>query len=300
MALALLGNVQKRIVRILNANPGAWSKDVSGKTGAFPDNDEILAAILEADEHVVTRGYFSSVNSTLAQPFMVVSGHIPIAARVPFHYGNTGKVELSKEIRIFSPESVSIVENSVTIPAHKLATGQVVSLLTTKTLPPPLVSDTDYFVINTGEDVIKFAATMADALAGNAIDITGQGVLISVNSLIVWQNGVEAVSLDDILNARAAVGYLPASAYDFLYKIYNGNLYHLAARARVEIPTFTRTAILQARQAEETLIISTAIRFLTKHASPVPFDNYIKESFQGLQQLISDGTYRESAGVNGE
>lgn len=95
MALALLANTSKRIVSILGANPGVWSGNVSGNVGAFPSDDEILAATLEADEWVATQGYFQSVNQTLAKPFETVSGNLGHNDPLPFHHGKWSLVELS-------------------------------------------------------------------------------------------------------------------------------------------------------------------------------------------------------------
>lgn len=96
MALALLANTAPRIVAILGANPAIWSGTVSGDVGAFPDDDEILAATLEADEWVATQGYFNSVNETLADAFDTVSANLVNGDNVPFHHGKWSKVELSQ------------------------------------------------------------------------------------------------------------------------------------------------------------------------------------------------------------
>lgn len=212
MALAVLDNIKKRVVRILNANPSAWTTTVSGESGAFPDNDEITAAILEADEMIVTKGYFQSVNPTLAQSFMVMGTNIASGAKVPFHYGKRyGKVELSADSG-FSPAVV----------------------------------------------------------------------------------GTEANSRDDI-TAIMALGssYVQSGAFDHLYFIDgNGVFYHPATYGRLELPSFTRTSALQSFQSEESLIIATAVRLLTKHATPALFDAWTKESVAGINQLVTDGFYK--------
>lgn len=209
MALAQINNVKERVIRILNANPSAWSSTVAGD-GSFPDNNEIERAILEADEMVVTQGYFQSMNPTLMQPFMVFSANIPSGDKVPFYKGKHGKVMLS----------------------------------------------TDNFV---------------------ASNIIGQ----------------EVNSPHDIINAINFGSYVGAGAYDHLFHIdkETGIFLHSAQYGKIELPTYTRTSALQCQQSEETLVIATAIRLLTKHATPAAFDVWAKESVEGLKQLVTDGKY---------
>lgn len=94
MALAALTDVKERVIAILNANPGVWSSSVSGNVGAFPTDDEMDAAALEADEWVATRGYFQSVNSSLADGFETVSASLNKGDDIPFHHGDISRVEL--------------------------------------------------------------------------------------------------------------------------------------------------------------------------------------------------------------
>ena len=54
-------------------------------------------------------------------------------------------------------------------------TGDRIYLTTQETLPSPLLSDTEYFVIVLNDREFKLARTSADALAGTAIDLTTTG-----------------------------------------------------------------------------------------------------------------------------
>jgi hypothetical protein len=58
---------------------------------------------------------------------------------------------------------------------HNLVTGARVRTSTTATLPAPLTAGVDYFVIVTGATTFKLAATLADAQASTAIDLTTDG-----------------------------------------------------------------------------------------------------------------------------
>lgn len=65
--------------------------------------------------------------------------------------------------------------NTVRIPAHGLPTGLKGQLTTTGGLPTGLSGGTDYFWIADDPDFGRFANSLANALAGTAITITGEG-----------------------------------------------------------------------------------------------------------------------------
>lgn len=97
MALATLANVLPRVISILGAKPGAWGATVSGDVGAFPSDTEINNAALEADEWVVTQGYFQSVNDALSSGFETTATGLMNGGNVPFHHGKAVKVEVSQD-----------------------------------------------------------------------------------------------------------------------------------------------------------------------------------------------------------
>jgi hypothetical protein len=83
-----------------------------------------------------------------------------------------------------------------TASAHGMVTGSRMRLVG-GVLPTPLLADTDYFAIVSSATVIALAATLADALAGTAIDLTDAGagaltlteqVLTATDSLAVLVN----------------------------------------------------------------------------------------------------------------
>ena len=77
---------------------------------------------------------------------------------------------------------VNIVDNEITIPSHGFPVGFKIQLTTTGTLPAPLLTATDYFVIVVDTNTIKLATSLSNALAGSAIDITNQGSDGAVNT----------------------------------------------------------------------------------------------------------------------
>ena len=66
--------------------------------------------------------------------------------------------------------------SNVLTKAHTFVTGSVVRVATSTTLPDPLVAATDYFVIKVSATEIKLATSLANALAGTAIDLIDVGV----------------------------------------------------------------------------------------------------------------------------
>lgn len=297
-ALAVLANVQERVIQILNANQSAFATTVSGTVGAFPYDAEINLGILESDEWVATNGYFQSINDSLSNPFAVTSAPLADQDQVPFHHGTINKTEVSKIVLSLLPANIN-VSDVITSTAHGLATGDIVTwVLSSGGLPAPFVVLINYYVIRLTADTFSLATTLANALAGTAINITtvGTGAFL----LIAWQIGVEADSLDSVTNATA-VGdaYVGAGTFDFLYRPQDGQIYTSAQFARVTYPEYIRTSALQCRQAEEFLIICGAVKMLTKNASPAPFVFYANEFDRGIQQVIMDGNYTQKPDATG-
>lgn len=300
--LADIDIVKKRVISILNANPTKYVSTVSGDVGAFPSDQEITDAVLEADEFVCVSGYFQSVNDALSNPFAVTSGPLADQDQVPWHHGNLNKVEVSKAVLSLTQAVINTTTDIITKASHGLVTGdQITFVLVTGALPtcasPTFAVLTNYYVIKVDANTFKLARTLADAIAGNAIDIltapTGAYLLLG------WQIGVEATSLDDVTNATAVGNsYVGDGSFDALYRPQDGQIYTPAQYARVTYPEYVRTTSLQSRQAEEYLVICTTVRMLVKNASNAPFANYVGESTRGIQQLVSDGFYTQKADSN--
>lgn len=75
--------------------------------------------------------------------------------------------------KTFTSTGVDVVLNSVLSTAHGFATGRKIAL-TGAGLPGGL-SATNYWMIKVDANNLKFAATLADAIAGTAIDLTTVG-----------------------------------------------------------------------------------------------------------------------------
>jgi len=67
----------------------------------------------------------------------------------------------------------SLAANAVTITAHGYKTGVVGQLTTAGALPTGLATSTNYYIIVVDANTVKFASSLANALAGTAITISG-------------------------------------------------------------------------------------------------------------------------------
>ncbi len=77
----------------------------------------------------------------------------------------------------FAASAVAVATDLITVQPNvdRWVTGMKVRATTMGTLPTGLALATDYFVIRVSATTIKLATTLANAVAGTAIDITGQG-----------------------------------------------------------------------------------------------------------------------------
>ncbi len=80
----------------------------------------------------------------------------------------------SSAAKTFTSAGVDIINNTVNSVAHGFATGRKIALTTGGTLPTGLTA-TDYWMIRVDVDTLKFAASLSDAMAGIAIDLTAIG-----------------------------------------------------------------------------------------------------------------------------
>lgn len=75
----------------------------------------------------------------------------------------------------FTNADVSTGGDTITISAHGLVTGDIVTLGSTPAAPAGLTAGSQYYVIRSNDGLIQLASTLANALAGTEIDITTAG-----------------------------------------------------------------------------------------------------------------------------
>ncbi len=112
---------------------------------------------IELDNIITTRTYILDVRR--AERFSlqaVIDVNVPSAAVTGF-------------------AAVDVTANTFTATAHGFTTGLKGQLTTTGGLPAGTAVLTDYFIIVVDADTYKVASSLANALAGTAIDLTTQG-----------------------------------------------------------------------------------------------------------------------------
>lgn len=106
--------------------------------------------------------------------------------------------------KAFASTDVIIADDTVTIAAHGFVTGLKVQLTTSGTLPTGVVVLTNYFIIKVDANTIKFASSLANAVAGTAIDLTGAGAgNSSVNPVALGTSTFALYASNDNVNFSA-------------------------------------------------------------------------------------------------
>lgn len=98
-----------------------------------------------------------------------------------------------------NPE-VDVETSEMTIPSHGYTTGRKGQLTTTGTLPAPLTTGVDYYVIAVDANTIQLAASLSDALAGTEIELSDQGTNGAVNTFTPGALAGGSIKLQQRLN----------------------------------------------------------------------------------------------------
>lgn len=93
----------------------------------------------------------------------------------------------------------------VTLTGHGFSTGACIELTTTGTLPTNLSVNTNYYVIYVGVDTFRLATSVANAIAGTAIDTSG-GSPSGTHTLRHCPYGISTASNFLLPNRQAVVG----------------------------------------------------------------------------------------------
>lgn len=131
---------------------------------------------LLCDGSAVSRTTYSALFAIISTTFGVGDGsttfNLPdMRSRMPIGAGTAGTFATS-----FLAGAVDTGTDQITVTSNdSLKTGTAVVLTTTGSLPGGLSLATTYYVIYVSSTVIKLATSLANAIAGTAINITSQG-----------------------------------------------------------------------------------------------------------------------------
>ena len=138
-----------------------------------------------------TKGRKYQLDVTLAVGGVRDEANVVIQTGVNDPYGVAYTADISTDLRLSygrAPEGVPVYEaaaadvdapnDEVTITAHGYLTGDevIVNTATNATLAGGLTTNTVYYIIAVDANTVQFAVSAADAVAGNAVDITSAGV----------------------------------------------------------------------------------------------------------------------------
>lgn len=131
---------------------------------------------LLCDGAAISRTTYSGLFAVLGTRYGAGDGsttfNLPSSAGRALVAAGTGTVA-----ETFAATAVNITTGVITVASNteKWFTGRKVRITTTTTLPGGLAANTDYFVIRDSATTIRLASSIANAVAGTAINITSQG-----------------------------------------------------------------------------------------------------------------------------
>lgn len=187
-----------------------FNKDGAGVDPAVAGKTGVAVAILAADTAATVATKLAAALDALADfvapapaADVVTNTNAATGAVVDASNVNVGGLSLSVTTQGVTTE-IALATDTVTIPAHGFAAGLKGQLTTTGTLPAGLALSTDYFIIKSSTGTVKFASTYANAIAGTAVDITGDGTGVhtftaaSLSATFKLQSSVDGITFFDI------------------------------------------------------------------------------------------------------
>jgi hypothetical protein len=137
----------------------------------------------------------------------------------------------------FADTAVDATEDTITIEAHGMTTGLKGQVTTDTTLPTGISAATDYYVIAVDDDTIQLAASLADALAGTAIDIEDAGTgphtftaTAIAGGVLKLQSSVDGTNWSDISGETSNITATGSKFYAV-----QANAYYAAVRAHLTL-----------------------------------------------------------------
>lgn len=175
-----------------------------------PGNDVPLSvAVVGTAISVTLATNGSSVITSTGNDVKAAVNAFPAAAALVLVSGTQAGVVTALSATALATGRDSEVEedgaDTVRIPAHLMTTGVKGQLTTTGGLPTGLSTATDYFTIPTAAGYMKFASSLANAIAGTAVTITGEGTgvhtftptaLAAAGYEYLWSNKPEVLGPD--------------------------------------------------------------------------------------------------------
>ncbi len=171
------------VTTVLGANPptGAiWSaipaaQKAQATITAAQTNAQVAAAVEAIFDTITDIPFTSSTTSNSIALTSTVRGNLSDAVVKNKSDSTAGTITAANTTQGVD-SIVNAVNDTLTLSAHGYTTGLKGQVsISAGSLPTGLSASTDYFVIVVDANTVKLAASLADALAGTAIDIEDQG-----------------------------------------------------------------------------------------------------------------------------
>lgn len=177
--------------------------DISGATSGTDVELLVATAInaLTGFTAVITTG-----DSTTHLNCTAINAGVVTPPTVYSKAGASGTGSITKAVTTPGTAStVNLTTDRVTITTHGQQTGSKGQMTTSSALPTGLSTSTDYFIIKIDANTVQFASSLANAVAGTAIDLTNAGVgtqtftpTASTGNILKLQAGNDGVNYADI------------------------------------------------------------------------------------------------------
>lgn len=162
-----------------------------GVAGAETVDVTVNAIVVHMDATVI-------IGSTATQIKTAVdassAAHALVSVAVTGTGSNVQAVAAATPLASGVNSEVDVTANTMAIPSNGYSLGLKIRLTTTGTLPAPLLTGTDYFVIVVDANTIQLASSLINAEAGTAINITTQGSSGAVNTVTAVALGGASVT----------------------------------------------------------------------------------------------------------
>jgi hypothetical protein len=151
-------------------------------TGGATAGAEVVTVLVNAISIQIETGVTTADQIKTAYD-LVVAATTLAAATVSGTGGDAQVITAATPLTGGAASEIDLSANTLSIPSHGFSNGLLVRATTTATLPAGITTGTDYFVIKVSTSSIKLASSLANAVAGTAIDLTDDGTIGGVHTL---------------------------------------------------------------------------------------------------------------------
>jgi flagellin len=196
------GTASGRFTVAMGTNPFAAASETAVTSFTTTTNVATVAhAFVTGDRVLYTEGAFAVNGLVDGQEYYVIDvGATGTSLRLASSLANA--LQKAETSTVASADGVDVAANTFTESSHGLFTGDRVTYTAGTTAVGGLTTATNYYVIKVDDDTYKLAETQADAVAGNAIDVTSAGLgsqtfaRVAGKEVDLWNTGAVSSTVD--------------------------------------------------------------------------------------------------------